>query len=215
VTIGGGVGVWVWFHASRGDRLAVEGIIVGAGTFMLALWAAIIAAIAFMQSDRRPRLRPLVRLLFDAPSSGPFGERAPQHVIYTLPNAPGGPSDRWPDGAPLSKGLVQVLLENVGEATARNVTVVVTIHNLQVFEVVLNGWTALDRDPVSGRTRLQWDGGVDQTVHLEQSRSLPDVTLLTCYAIPDTYVAITAMVVADQVRPTHSGHNFQIQRPPS
>jgi hypothetical protein len=205
--------VWVWFHASRGDRLAVVGIIVSAGTFMLALWAAVIAAIAFAQSDRQPRLYPYLRVLFGVPVSGPLEEHVPQRIISTLPIELGGHGDRWPHGAPLPKGLVQVRLENSGEATARNVTVVVEIHRLQIFEVVLNGWAVLERDTSLGRTRLQWDGGADQAVHPSQSRSLPEVTLVTCYAIPNTYVAILARVIADQVRPTSCGENLQIQGP--
>jgi hypothetical protein len=210
VTVGGGEAVWI--AASPGDRLAAEVVVVGAGTFLVALWAAAIAAVAYAQSDRRPVLRAQVRLLFDVPTDDLVGERAPQVAVHSL-----GPSGvpGWPDGSRLPNAVLQCQVTNHGEVTARNVTLTVDIWAVQINGIhqIGVGWRVVDRDYALGRTRFLWDGGPDQAVHPGQTRPLPDIGVDSCIAVVGTRMRIKAALFADQTTPFETESELSVEGP--
>jgi hypothetical protein len=216
-TVGASITVLLVYGGSPGDRFAAEGVVLGSGTFLLATWAAVIAAVAYAQSDRRPALEAQVRLLFDAPAVSLAGERTPQVVVHSLwaASGVGNRGDQWPDGSRLPNCVLQTQITNVGEVTARNVMLTVDIWELQFFgmEPAAPGWTVVDRDYALGRSRFQWDGGADQAVHQGQTRPLPDIRLDTCVAIVGTHLRIKATVVADQTGSSDTAYELPVVGP--
>ena len=198
--------IWVRGFASAADQLAAAAVAIGAGTFALALVAAALAAIAYAQSVRRPRLGVKVALLFDAPTDLVTGERPPQRRIKSWRLTDPASNGVWADAVYVGPSHLVILIENTGDATARNVTVTVTIDRLQSLQgatTLPSRWVWLNNDFEAGWIRLQWDGGADIAVHPPPvtSRPLENVVLGMGWARAKEHVAVSATVASDNSPP--------------
>jgi hypothetical protein len=153
--------VWFWPQAPKttSDYLAAEALILTAGTFLLAVVGAGVAAYAYAQSIRRPHLEVTVAVFFDSPTNPETGERAPQRAVQAQRSAASQPPIRaWV----LPRAQLDINLLNDGESTARNVTVSVEISG---FQTGLGGYVSLPREwrivafsVEASWIQLQWDG---------------------------------------------------------
>ena len=189
--------MWARRLGPTADQLAAAGVVLTGGTFGLALIAAVLAAIAYAQSVRRPavRVRPLLA-----------GVNMPVGRIGSFPDGwasvPGATLDPATDDARRLPPLrLDMIVSNDGDAAARNVTLTVDIDGLQVQEApqLPEGWRLVLRQSLQGFLRLEWDGGADLAVHPgdAQWRWIERVILQTCAAVPGTTVRVQAKVVAD------------------
>jgi hypothetical protein len=197
--------LFVPHFTSVADQLAAVAVVIAAATGLLAVTAGVLAAIAYAQSVRRPRLGVRVRLssrlddLFTAGSLAPVSV----HIGEDPPPDKGG---LWPGAGPLPDMALSVIVTNDGDAVARNVTVAVDIDGLQVWKVEANlsdRWLEFYKDPYKGSTRLQWDGGADIAIHPPPvaDRGIPLVVIVESYARPGDLIRVHATVAGDGSAP--------------
>lgn len=183
--------VWAARLGSSSDRFAAAGVVLTGGTF--ALLAAGLAAVAFAQSIRRPRLGISVLLLFPTTIEDGGHNRV---AVSEFPGAiPQFPLACW-----LPNGGLRVDLSNDGEASARNVTVYVIIEGLYVLELpeLVGGWQLVSRDLEPPRIGLAWEGGADYAVHPRVGRNLPEISFKRAAACPGSgAIDVSAFVEGD------------------
>lgn len=207
--------IWAARLRSTADELAAAGAVFAGGAFTLTAVGGVLAAAAFALSLRRPALQVRVRLQQHRPSgawltAGP-PPRPPLHVTNAQQstNLP-----IWHDGGMLPMCRVQVSLGNNGDATARNVTVILEIAGVQVFDFprLKSGWTLIERNPLLGYLRLAWDGGTDLAVHPTGgiNRFVPNVVLYTTAARPGSTIQVAATVLADGAQKANDVFTVQV-----
>jgi hypothetical protein len=179
--LGTTVGVLVvWRHYSDETLrwTAVAGVSTG-GAFVLAVFAGIIAAVAYLQSSRRPVLHAFFSVIttkygpyFLVPVSegqalnfkvGQDSELPPQAVS-------GAPRDalRRCGAQALHPEPLTFTLANEGQASARNVVVLLEFSGLFWWPThdLPDGWRPdWQRGPKHPVTALRWEGGADYAIH--------------------------------------------------
>lgn len=185
--------VWAARLSTSSDELAAAGVVLAGGTFALALLAAGLAAVAFAQSIRRPKLSVRAELVF-------AGTQAQQNEVVGIESP--GFIPQLPAACRLPAGAVLTTVDNDGDATARNVTVLLQISGLfaLVAPALAGGWHDLLIDPAGAMVTLAWEGGADYAVHPRVPRILPKVSFNGAAAVPGSTIVISAVVFGDQSR---------------
>lgn len=185
------------------DKWSAIGVAIGGGTFLLAAVAGLVAAVAYAQTSRRPKLEVKVELSFETAGVGGtplppmqrgpitlFGKQQPRHAPF------------WSDAYETPPGRLTVTLTNAGDAAARNVVVTIEIVGVQLERIpqdLAPGWTLDDLNLPLATTRFRWEGGVDLAVHQKPApgRRLPLLTFGNTYAHGGSKVMASALAMAD------------------
>jgi hypothetical protein len=206
------VTISVTAHLAASDGLdgAVGGFAFG--TWLLAALAAVLAAIAYAQSVRRPVLYVEVRLDFDDVVVSLTGER----TVRTQGHAPLGSDgvESSPSAHRLSPGYLRVSLWNHGDATARNVVVSVTLQGMRPAVMssasVPKGWAVLAY-PGQPPSQFDFDGGPNLAIHSGQRRPLPQIHLSFSQADLGATISAVATVNADGCAPATDTFEIRVE----
>ncbi|HVC03776.1 MAG TPA: hypothetical protein VND88_03795 [Candidatus Acidoferrales bacterium] len=204
---------WPTQPQTTSDRIAVEGVILTGAAFLLAVVAAFIAAIAYVQSLHRPHLRVTSRLLFFPSIQFGTGDVIPQQVAQAYETGPGQGPAPWL----VPPSILRIELLNTGEATARNVVVVARIDGLHMYvNTQSNGWGPAENHYKDGWIRLQWDGGTDLAVHPGgQQKRVVYVEFDIGFASPLIQPAVSTVAFADNGPAAHDDFRVTISPPRS
>jgi hypothetical protein len=153
------------FEDKSSDRIALVGVALVGGTFVLAMLAAIVAVAAYQVSVRVPVLEVIVHLPYASPDK-PFVspvEFAASDVNFR--------------GQLRNDVNVQGTIEihNKSNVTARNVSLTLRFDGLrgwQRWAAQEEQWVATDDSPGLGASNIQWDAGAAYAIHAGQSRHL-------------------------------------------
>lgn len=149
----------------RPTKLAAVGDLLAGGAFILALFAAIVATLAYSVAILKPDLRAEVRFghgfeglkLYLDPAEGPTGSR-------TL--------------APFIQDQMHIHLHNDGPVSARNPALKVRFIGMMIPPEKQDGWSFGDHfHGLGGFGWAQWDGGADFSIHPKWGRDLPMLSL--------------------------------------
>jgi hypothetical protein len=166
------------------DRVTAVGTILGAGGFLLAIVATIIAVIAYVNSLPRPDL---------------FVDNVEQ-VAQAFP-----PSGTW--------GL-KITLGNRGQVAARFVAVRVTFSNWRwqfTDRTAPSAWTIEDYSTNPSFERASWEGGADAVIHPTWPYTLPELGSLTSsLSFGMGYVANDAGEMVPEVIPPSIDFSIEI-----
>ncbi len=148
-----------------GERAAAIGDVLGAGTLLLALLAALIALQAYAAATGLPDLR--VQVWFD----------------YSDKNCPVFRASKSSDGRlqsdlPIGQTIARISVSNSSGYSARNPAVVLRFRAMSCeLSVEEMGWSVIDTDARGRATVVQWDGGGTYSIHGRSTRRLPAVDL--------------------------------------
>ena len=154
-------------HGASSDKIAVIGDVIAGATLLLAVVAGLVAVLAYAVSTGAPNLRVKV------------GCEGNQFRQPTIDLAAGEDL-----GSPRDYELT-ILLRNISSYSARNPVVIVRMMALSFVDLAPGlAWDTTGRTVFRPQEALevQWDGGVDYSVHGHSIRKLPPLRLkqLTC-----------------------------------
>ena len=162
---------------AESDRLGEVSAIIGAGTFLLALIAALVALQAFAAATGLPDLNAQLRF-------GTSPLNAPSFVVEVLDN---GSVCSLGSG---SQTVGRVRIENRGKYSARNPAIIVRLHNIagrieEDSDILERDWWVTETSGFAGASGFQWDGGADFLIHGDSTRRLPDLKLGSIFYLGD------------------------------
>jgi hypothetical protein len=199
------------------DKCVTVTLAVTIAAAVLGAVAAVLALVAFLAASGTPELRIKIRFTFCEPNEAVFKVGPPRRQSGWIPII-----------EPMKQGLAQVELYNESAYSAHNPGVRIQLMGISVADRyrppvkgtlekavrnvdpnrkadhVISGWAALKSVNMIGPTVYQWDGGADQIIHGNWSRSLPPFDLCGAHIIAGaSAVMLRVSVVADGVSPIH------------
>jgi hypothetical protein len=144
-----------WPPRSSGDQWAAEGAVFAAGAFVLAILATGFAAVAYVNSTLRPRLRI---------SYATFPGWSQPLILSVTPEYPSGWAEIW---------TLNLRLVNDGAVAARYVAVRLRLQGASLYRSIaakpstlapLDPWKASSPMLVNPNV-VRWEGGADAVVH--------------------------------------------------
>ncbi len=188
ITVVAVVVVGFFLPFSSVNRDVAVGDAFGAGIFLLAIVAAAVAVLAYVQSSRRPKLetKRWFRSLKDESliSESEF-PRDPTSRKFT-----GRPPDGVASGptylVPLEPAVLRLRLENTGQVAAKNVAVLLRLEGIYFDPPPTpdpgSPWSFF---PTPRGWKIQWQGGMDRPVYPNGPGRTPSFDLTGMWALSD------------------------------
>jgi hypothetical protein len=174
---------------SLADRLAWAAVVFAGTTLLLAGIAAVVALLAYAVSTGLPDIQLCMRFPFSAVNNPKFE------------------ADAQDDGRLKARQFKQVraelLLRNKSSYSAKNPAVIVRMNAMvfvhgfikQVSQTAdpplflekdpLGEWVVIGYSNTNGTKEVQWDGGLNFSIHGNSTRRLPDLELYHLTAVPE------------------------------
>ncbi|TMC52373.1 MAG: hypothetical protein E6J20_11940 [Chloroflexi bacterium] len=183
-----GLGIWAWgLNWPQSDRLTLEAVLLTAGTFVLALVAAVVALAAYVAATQTPDLAPTIVFHVGQPNRPVFTVEAVPPVGKAIKIS------EW-----LQTQTTEVRIENRSRSSARNPALRIDLVGLSMTDFSAPGWEIVQRVRQRGVTAIQWDGGADYAIHGRWTRELPGFNLQDMYLVPEHLTCeLRLTVVAD------------------
>jgi hypothetical protein len=170
------------------DRLALTGVVLAAASFVLVAAAGVVALLAYLVASGAPDLSIQIRFRFSEINAPTFQAESP----------PEWPGRRVAGAWRQTEGYV--ILTNRSRYAARNPGVRLELIGLGGL-AEQPGWTVIASANQVGPTWFQWDGGVQEVVHGEWSRTLPNLDFAGLVAYSDQPTLLRVTVAADGMSP--------------
>jgi hypothetical protein len=174
------VGVWAlnWkfgFPASA-DKISRLNTVIAVAAYVAAMIAAGFAIVAYRQASGLPELEPVIKFQANHPNTLNFWVNPDRQIPPWVTPALSGATELVMLHSPNSM-IGSVLLKNNSRYSARNPGLRIEFDGL-LFNAANPYWTTVEwwtPHHANGSRIIQWDGGVDNIVHGNWSRGLPDL----------------------------------------